>query len=371
MKVYNENTLVELSNSILKHFGANTFHETNKIIDQEIKGYKKVVVVLFDGMGQNIVRKHLKEKSFIRSHYATTINSIFPPTTAAATTSLLTGKYPIENGWLGWTEYFKQYDRNIILFRGIDYNTGEELNKPGETNIANAIFPIEYIFDLIEQANPKAKAINISRYPIQKDGPKSLKKGADRLCDTLKENQECFIYYYWDSPDYEMHSYGIEHRKVKREVHKAEKFMRRAIKNNKDTVFILLADHGHINVTFLDMCEHNDIYSLLSKPITLEKRTPSFFVKSGKEAEFAALFDKYYGNSFELITKEEAIKMQLFGKGKPAEGVYDTFGDFVAVAKKEFAIFASKELSFIDNFKGHHAGGTDEERLIDVSIFKN
>ncbi|MCR5185280.1 MAG: alkaline phosphatase family protein [Bacilli bacterium] len=370
MKVYNENTLVNLSNSILKHFGAPTFHETNKIVDQELKGHKKVVAVLFDGMGRNIVHKHLKEKSFIRQHYVTTINSVYPPTTAAATTSFLTGKYPIETGWLGWTTYFKDYDKNVILFRSVDYNTGDLLIKEGEQHIAYKYFPLTYIFELIEKANPAAKAYNISRFPIFPDGPKSLKKGVEMVSKKLKENDECFIYFYWDSPDYEMHSYGIDSKKVKKEVLKAEKFLKSVTKKNKDTLFILLADHGHINVTFLDICEKKDIYSLLSKPLTLEKRTPSFFVKEGKHEEFKKLFNKYYGNSFELLTKQEALDMKLFGEGEPAKGVEDVFGDFVAIAKKEYAIYPSEELKFIDNFKGHHAGGTEEERLIDISIFK-
>ena len=103
MEVYNKNSLVNLSNSILKHFEAESFHESIPAIDNLLKGHKKIVAVLFDGMGQNIVRKHLKEDSFIRTHYVTTINSTFPPTTAAATTAFLTGKYPIETGWLAWT----------------------------------------------------------------------------------------------------------------------------------------------------------------------------------------------------------------------------------------------------------------------------
>ena len=57
MKVYNENSLVNLSNSILKHFCVETFHNTIPEIDELLKGHKKVVAVLFDGMGQNIVRK--------------------------------------------------------------------------------------------------------------------------------------------------------------------------------------------------------------------------------------------------------------------------------------------------------------------------
>ncbi len=119
-KVHNENTLVNLSNSILKHFGATCFHESIPEIDELLKGHKKVVAVLFDGMGQNITRLHLKENSYIRSNYVTTINSTFPPTTAAATTAFLTGKYPIETGWLGWAEYFKDYDRKVLLFAGTD-----------------------------------------------------------------------------------------------------------------------------------------------------------------------------------------------------------------------------------------------------------
>ena len=56
---------------------------------------------------------NLKEKSFIREHYLCTINSTFPPTTSAATTAFLTGKYPIETGWMSWTQYFEEYKKGM------------------------------------------------------------------------------------------------------------------------------------------------------------------------------------------------------------------------------------------------------------------
>ena len=142
-------------------------------------------------------------------------------------------------------------------------------------------------------------------------------------------------------------------------------------KQTPDTLFICLADHGHVNVQYFDICEKPDIYSLLSKPLTLEKRTPSFFVKEGKQEEFKKLFNQYYGEYFELLSKQEVIDIKLFGEGEPAPGVYDTFGDFVAISKREYGMIASKELYRKDTFKGHHAGGTDEERLIDISIISN
>ena len=370
MKVYNDNSLVNLSNSILKHFGVEPFHNTIPEVDELLKGHKKVVAVLFDGMGQNIVHMHLKENSFIRRHYVTTINSTYPPTTSAATTSFLTGKFPIETGWLAWMEYIKDYDRNVILFRSVDYNTGESLIKEGEPHISDKYFPTKRIVDLIQEKG--IPAYELLRYPIQHDGPKRLLiDGVAKLDKVLKNNDECFVYFYWDSPDREMHENGIESWKVKYQVHKCQRFLEKAFKHNPDTLFIFLADHGHVNVKYFDICEKEDIYSLLAKPLTLEKRTPSFFVKEGKQEEFKELFNKYYGEYFELLSKQEVIDIKLFGDGKPAPGVYDTFGDFVAISKREYGIIASKELYHHDLFKGHHAGGTDEERLIDISIFKN
>ena len=370
MKVYNENSLVSLSNSILKNFGAPQFHDSNPDVDKAIKGSKKVVAILFDGMGQNIVRKHLKEKSFIRQHYLTTINSTFPPTTAAATTAFLTGKYPIETGWLSWTQYFEEYKCNVILFRSKNFNTGELLIKEGEQHIADRYFPRTGIFELIEKYNKNTKAFLVQRFPIQNDGPKSLSSGIKKVTKLLKENDECFIYFYWDSPDREMHAYGIDSLRVHHQVKKADRFVKRLVKANPDTTFIFLADHGHVNIKVLDICEHEDLYSLLDKPLTLEKRAPSFYVKSGKNAIFAVLFTKYYGNHFDLYTKQEVLDNHLFGEGEPAKGCLETFGDFVAISKDEYGLFASKEFNKIFKFKGHHGGGTTEERLIDISVFK-
>ena len=370
MKVYNENTLVNLSNSILKHFEAETFHETIPEVDEALKGYKKVVAVLFDGMGKNIIRKHLKESSFIRKNYALTINSIYPPTTAAATTSFLTGKYPVETGWIAWATYFKEFDRNIILFRDIDYNTEEEIHAEGYNRIIDKYFPLKSIFELIENGKRGAKGINISRFPIQQDGPKSLRSGLKKLKKALSKNDECFIYFYWDSPDREMHETGIDSFTTHHQVKLAQSFIKKAVKQNPDTLFISLADHGHISVVFDDVCLHDDLYSLFEKPMTLEKRTPSFFIKKENHELFVSLFNKYYGEHFELLTKEEVLDIKLFGEGEMAKGLTDFFGDFVAVAKDEHSLYASKELKFFDKFKGHHAGGTIEEREIDISIYK-
>lgn len=369
MEFYNSNTLTNLANSILKVFGADTFHDSIPEIDNLIKGHKKIVLVLFDGMGQNITRMHLKENSFIRSHYVHTINSIYPPTTAAATTSVLTGKFPIETGWLSWDSYFPEVNRNIILFRGKDYNTGELVDK----DIAYRKFPNKHLFELIKEHDNSVHTFCCQRYPIQPKGPKYLFSAKRMVTKELKNKEKAFGYFYWDTPDREMHEFGIEASIVKRKVHALDRFMKRLVNANKDTLFILIADHGHINCEYIDMSKYADIYKLLTQPMCLEKRSPSLFVKDGKQEEFKTLFNKYFGDKFDLLTKQEVLDNKLFGEGTPRSGVIESFGDFVALSRGKYALYSSKEfpINHQGTHKGHHGGGTKEERLIDLSIYND
>lgn len=85
-----DNCIVNLSNSILKAFGAETSAPTLKLADKLLeKEYKNVIVLLMDAMGISILEKHLEPDGFLRSHLAGAYSSVFPPTTVAASKSLL------------------------------------------------------------------------------------------------------------------------------------------------------------------------------------------------------------------------------------------------------------------------------------------
>ena len=366
MKNYNSHNLVTFSNSILKHFGVKPFHQTEQWVDEALGNHKKVAIILFDGMGQNIVRKHLKYNSFIRQHYLCTINSTFPPTTTAATMAFLTGKYPIETGWMSWAQYFEKYQKNIILFKNVDYNTEEKLDID---NIANQELPTKTILELIKENNQDVRVFDIKRYPINENGPKSL-WGLERTINkTLKKQDNCLAYFYFDSPDREMHQYGIDNWRIHLYVKRINNMVERLCKKNSDTSFFTFADHGHINVKYLDICEHQDLYALIRLPLSFEKRTPTFFIKEGTNKEFEELFNKYYGEHFVLMSKKEALDAEMFGEGDVNPKAIEFIGDYVATSKDEYCLYASKEMSKFDPFKGHHAGNTEEEMLIDISAY--
>ena len=366
MKNYNEHNLVTFSNSFLHHFGVLPFHQTEEAVDNALGNHQKVAIILFDGMGQNIIRKHLKYNSFIRQHVLCTINSTFPPTTTAATTAFLTGKYPIETGWMAWAQYFEKCDKNIILFKNLDYNTEQKAEPEG---IAKNELPTRTIFELIEENNKDVRVFDIKRYPVNEDGPKTLWGLERRINKTLKGVKKCVAYFYFDSPDREMHQYGIDSWRIHHYVKRINKMMERVCTKNSDTAFFTFADHGHINVDYLDICEHDDLYSLLRHPLSFEKRTPTFFVKEDKLKEFEELFNKYYGEHFILMSKKEVLQSEMFGEGTINSKALQFIGDFVATSKDKYCLYASKEMKKMDFFKGHHAGNTQEEMLIDVAVY--
>ena len=197
-----DNCLVNLSNSILKHFGAETSAPTLKMADKLLeKEYRNVVVLLMDAMGISILERHLAPDGFLRSHLAGAYSSVFPPTTVAATTSVLSGLYPNEHGWLGWDMFFPELDKNVTVFTNTDQLTEGEDGNPkdfvpaADFNVAGKYMPYKIIITRINEAGGNAYA----SMPFMEPFPQELDEVLGRIEALCKEPGKKFIYSYWPS----------------------------------------------------------------------------------------------------------------------------------------------------------------------------
>ncbi|MCD8195045.1 MAG: alkaline phosphatase family protein [Coprobacillus sp.] len=366
-----KNNLVNLSNSIIKHFTGLSFHETMGDIDDLLKGHEKVALLLFDGSGTSLIRKHLDKDSYIRSHYYKTIHSVYPPTTVAATTSLLSAKYPVETGWLGWCVYLQEYDCNIDYFSNKCHETGI-CYEPDTRNklILKDICPYTDIFTIIRD-NSDYKAIDLKCYPVYEEGFKDFNEMISQINSNLKSLDKGFLYAYNILPDKEIHTEGTSSNKITEIFKDIDQVVKEVTLANPDTLFLVLADHGLIDINYIDISEQEDIYNTLLRPISLEGRTTAFFVKKGKKALFKRLFNKYYGKDFYLLSPKQALKLHVFGEGKPNEHYYDFTGDFISISHSHYTFISRK--SYIgkepNNYKASHAGYSKEEDQIDISVF--
>ena len=142
---YNE-CLTNLACSIRKYFELDYKHNTLDYIDKILEEYKpkNVVTILCDGMGSNIMDRMLDENSFLIKNRIKPITTVFPATTVAATTAMLTGLNPVESGMLGWDMYYKDIDKTITTYlnalkedpehkplqEAIEYNKKHMITKP-------------------------------------------------------------------------------------------------------------------------------------------------------------------------------------------------------------------------------------------------
>lgn len=98
------NSILNLITSILKYYNVKSKYNSLPEIDEMLnKDYNNVVLLILDGMGENILNE-LNENDLFRKNRIRTITSVYPTTTAAAMTTYYSGKPPIETGWIAWSQ---------------------------------------------------------------------------------------------------------------------------------------------------------------------------------------------------------------------------------------------------------------------------
>ncbi len=357
-----KNTLVNFSSSILSYFGAKPFHSSIKEVDEVLKGHKKVAVFLFDGASEYNLSLFPRTTRFITSHKLKTIFSVNPATTVACTTAFLSGKFPIENAYLGWS-------LNFPSIGPVDAFSGEgsyDEVKHG-SSFMSKYAPYRNIASILQEVGVKAATRFF--YPIEEDGPKSYKEADQKYSAFFKEGGQ-FLYGYFPNPDKTIHHRGVKSFSTWRRMAEIVSFLKRFTKHNPDVLVFAFADHGLIDVKNIDLSDYPEIEETLAYPISIDARIRTFFVKEGQKERFVELFNKYLGNDFYLFSKEEILSVPYFGEGEKSEQALSFLGDYFAVAKGN-AILKQSLGKPLDHFKAHHSGITIEEKNILLSVYNN
>ena len=354
-----DRSILSIASSVLNHFGIKdcqhkTLPEFDKLLE---KDYKNIIVMLFDGLGTSTLKYHLEENDFLRKHHVTDISSVFPSTTVAATTSIMSGCSPAECGWLGWDLYFKEIGENVAVFRNTLQRNGEPAAK---FNVANKYIPVKSIMKRIEEVNGRKTAYCVSFFSKYKS------KSVEDICKTVyklsKKRKEKYIYAYWHQPDGAMHGHGVTSKEAHEQILHINREVEKLCDKLENSLIIITADHGLCDSVNLFLEDYSEINSMLKFPPSIEpSRALSLFVKDGMKDDFKNEFNKLFGDDFRLMTKEEVFAENLLGFGKPHPRTYDFVGDFLAVATgKKSLIIEREEHEFI----GVHAGLTEDEMTV-------
>ncbi len=356
------NTLVNFSSSILKHFGLSPSHPSIKEIDDVLKGHKKVAAFLFDGASEYNLSLFPATTKFILNHKLKTIHSVNPATTVACTTAFLSGKFPIETGYLGWSV-------NFPSIGPVDAFSGEgSYDESRHDELALGRYaPYENIASLLVEKGVKAEARFF--YPINEDGPRNYGMALRSYSSFFKDGGE-FLYGYFPNPDQTIHHHGTKSLRTWWQFKEMASFLKRFVKKNPDVLVFAFADHGLVDVKCRDLSDYPNIESCLLYPISIDARIRAFYLKEGQKERFISLFNEYLSADFFLFSKEEMLSSSYFGEGEKSELALSFLGDYFAIAKKDCTLIESMGKKS-KPLLAHHSGILKEEKDILLSVYNS
>jgi len=347
--------IINISATFNKMLGNTTCIPTLSKIEKYLeKDYKNVVFIILDGFGVHPIKTNLDKDNILRKNIKQTLTSVFPSTTTNATTTLMSGDYPFNHGWFGWSIYFEELSKVIEVYRATDYYTKEKINPD---------FPRERLPFKAYYSNAKNYVVNTILPTYIKDGnekenyPYNTKEemfdNIKKCC--LKEGKQ-FVYSYCNDPDYTMHDYGVKSKEAKEVFEELSSYIENLSDNLTDTLIVVGADHGHIDIGgYVNIYENKELIDCLKVPPYLEPRATAFKIKDGQKQKFKEIFNKSYKKDFKLFEVDYLVKKGIFGPFN--EKNRDLLGDYIAVCKSD------KQFEFAESsnrFKGHHTSLTKE-----------
>lgn len=372
-----EHCILNLITSILKNYNVETKHKSLESMDNILNNkYKNVVFIILDGMGEHILEK-VSPTGYFRKKEIDCITSVYPSTTTAALTTYYSGKPPYETGWIAWSQYFKEYGRDIDMLSHRESYTSRDL-KNARINVFDTIVKYKSVFEQIEEALPNIKAYEITPSYSDKRAKRSIRADSiDEIImniETLCKNpDEKFILAYCDNPDGLLHKFGTDSEEVKEFIENTERKIEDMCKNlTEDTVVIISADHGHkdINKAY-SILDYPEIQKCLISLPSLESRVVTFWVKEDMKEEFVKNFNKNFENDFWLMTKEEFLEKNMLGFGKKHPKIDDFIGNYIALSISDSIIKLENYLTEGKKLKkSTHCGLTKEEMEVPVIIIK-
>ena len=401
---YDQSCISEIPNMILNLFEAKKekTKPCSKIMTQP-DGINKVVLLVIDGFGFKQFLNQLKDNRFLSNltnqGEVYPLTSVFPSQTTNALTTLNTGLTPQEHGLFEYFIYLKnigvvnalQFERlgSKLKDRLIDKRFDPSILLLHDKNIHNALKQNGIsTFTHVNASN----AFNVLSQLIF-HGSKIIPsvKSSDtvvRLRKNLEENsgKSAYFFVHLDTLDTIAHEYGPDSYEYSAELSSITYLLNRELvqkletKTAKETLLLLTADHGGLNIdprntTYLNCLPK----ALLNLQVGKNQKTIMpiggprelfLHIKEGKLVETKEWLVQKIGNKAQIIETKEAAEKGLFGLGIPNKEIFERTGNLMILPYGNETVWYENSEGNKISFLGQHGGLHEEEMLVPFAITK-
>ena len=351
--------------------------------------YDHIVLVIVDGLGTyqlGRVRERMEENPFFKllknDALASALTSIAPSSTASALTSLWTGVPAGTHGLIGYETWMRSLGMvvNFLIYSPVAIPMTQGL-------IASAgipptsILPVSTLGEVIAAQNGQlrshmpiiisnsnltnAQMVNSSVIPYRRFGDlwenvvESFQQSSTPSLDVI----------YWNDMDTYDHLKGMWDERVFSDLGSffegLAKTLHRLKKANKGrTLFLLTADHGHIENTpdtNRDLKRHPEVMDRLTILPTGENRLTYFYPKDGQSQAISDYINATWPDEFFMVKGSDLIADGLFGPPPHHQEIDTRVGDLIAIARgKSYFWWPNRP----DRLQSRHGGLSEEEMIV-------
>jgi hypothetical protein len=340
---------------------------------------RRLVLLVIDGFGADLLHA-LAPGSVFERHYVGAMTSVYPPTTASAVTTLMTGLAPQQHGLTGWFMHFRRLGAGTAVLPFMPRFAHTPLGAHG-VDIAELI-DCPSFFDSLACPSTALLPAAICNSPFSGLlGGQAERRPYQSLDDFAAQLLACcagsddagFVYAYWSEFDRLAHLHGPSSMQVASHITDLERALSPVFGAcaAAGTVLIATADHGFIDSgpdEYVNLLDHPDLADMLSLPLCGEPRSAYCYVRPRRVDSFERYIAGELAAEAIAVPSEQLIDDGWFGPGVPHPELSARVGDYTLQMRSRYTIgdTVTGERKF--TLHGVHGGTAAAEMRVPLMI---
>jgi hypothetical protein len=314
-----------------------------------LSGARNIVLLVLDGLGYDYL-VNAGAGSTLKRHLKARLSSVFPPTTATAVTSLLTGVGPQQHALPGWTAWLPELGCVAATLRFRARHGGEPFSKGGIA--PRAVFTAQPMFDRLPMKSYVVSAEKIidSDYNVRHSGAaerrpyQELPQMFSQVAEILRSHDERkFIHAYTYDFDAAAHTHGSASPELQSTFRKIDAAFAQFLEEiaGSDTLVVAVADHGFTDsprASCIELADHPQLAETLMLPLCGERRVVYCYVHPGKEPAFEHYMQTRLSHCASVYRSADLIAQGWFGLGPANPRLAERTGHYTLVMKDDYTI---------------------------------
>ena len=348
-------------------------------ISERLKNSKRIVLLVIDGFGLEVMNAIGSDTVFKRSAVGQ-LTSVYPPTTATAVTTFMSGQAPQQHGLTGWFMHFRRLGAVTAVLPFTPRFGSQPLSASG-IDIAEIIDCASFFdaFDndatvLLPEAICHSDFSQLLCAGARRRGYSSLDDFANQLEACCVANDDSrFVYAYWSDFDRLCHMHGPSSDVVFAHLQDLSTTLSKVFTacEGSGTTLIATADHGFIDSgpsEQIDLAGHPDFTDMLSLPLCGEPRSAYCYIRS----KCAGAFEDYVRNEFceyaTLVPSSDLVGDGWYGLGIPHSELGSRIGDYTLQMKRNYTISDCVAGERRHRMEGVHGGTSAAEMYVPLML---